>query len=147
TESGLQTSSLAAHTVDLHFLMAPIMIRAHSGHIEMRGERLVKAARPGRSRRRHGGPAYASADAPAPPGQTTPVGWRERSCRAAAGRGERTPGRGGFDKGPSRRLHRAERGQARSQPDRKQAYEPPPLVKSPRPVCMSLAHQLLASDV
>ena len=133
TESGLQTSSPAAPHADLHFLTVRIMIKAHSGHTEMRGKRLVKAARPGRSRRRHGGLAYAPAAAPATARPIRRSGWREEEQSR-----RRTPrqvrrGRGRFDKGPSRRLHRAERGQARSQPDRGRAYEPPPLVKSATP--------------
>jgi len=88
TESGLQTSSPAAPHADLHFLTVRIMIKAHSGHTEMRGKRLVKAARPGRSRRRHGGLAYAPAAAPAPAGPYAGRAGAKRSSRAAARRGK-----------------------------------------------------------
>ena len=42
TEPGLQASSPAAHSSDLGFQLLLVMIGAHSGHIHVRGERLLE---------------------------------------------------------------------------------------------------------
>ncbi len=91
----------------------------------------------------------------APP--TRRLGLRSRSGRPTADRtgakravgplfAEAKPHQAAADltREPSRRLHRAERGQARSQPDRRQAYGPPPLVKSAAPCARGLSRLLHA---
>ncbi len=94
-----------------------------------------KAAARGRSRRRHGRHSRAPADAPARLA-STPVGWRGNLSRSGPRlrTARRSPGAAAdLTREPSRRPSSGYSGQAEASPIRKQAYGPPPLVKSAAP--------------
>jgi hypothetical protein len=88
----------------------------------------IKAPRGGCSRRRHGRHSRALARLASGAG---------RLARKAKTRGRRTRGSHGaaadLARGPSRRPSSGKRGQARSQPNPRRAYGPPPLAKSAAP--------------